>query len=81
MGIRFPLTTVLGTNSDHFWPWALLVFVIYVLTTMREFPASPMQVAVYAGSLDSMPGTAANTQVSINFGETVEILLVRKAAL
>lgn len=46
---------------------------------MREFPASPMQTAVYAASLDPLPGTAANTQISINFGEVVEIPVLRKA--
>ena len=38
-----------------------------------------MQTAVYATSLDSLSSPAATTQVSINFGETVEIPLIRQA--
>src|SRR5690242_9153302 len=46
---------------------------------MREFPASPMQAAVHTAFLNSLTDSTANTQVSINFGEIVEIPLIHQA--
>ncbi|PWU10624.1 MAG: hypothetical protein C5B47_01960 [Verrucomicrobia bacterium] len=46
---------------------------------MREFPASPMQAAVHAAFLNSLTHSTANTQVSINFGEFIEVPLIHKA--
>ncbi|QQY08597.1 MAG: AMP-binding protein [Candidatus Xiphinematobacter sp.] len=49
---------------------------------MHEFPASPMQEAIYAASTADTPhGTAitGNIQISFNFGEPVDIQLLQKS--